>query len=66
MDDLDRDLPPYLRLERPVDGTERSLSKRLEESVSPKVLASELQRGILFEDLLLDVLELGRGIDPEL
>jgi hypothetical protein len=66
MHDLDRDLAPNLRLERPVHGAEGSLSQELEEPVPAQGLTAEVEPDILLEDLLLDVLKLRRRIDPEL
>jgi len=65
VDDLDRDLAPHLRLERPVHCAEASLSQELEEPVPAQGLTAEVERDILPENLLLDVLKLGRWIDPE-
>jgi hypothetical protein len=59
MDNLDRDFPAYLRLERAVYGTEGPLSQQLEHPVPAKGFASELEHRIVREDLLLDALELG-------
>jgi hypothetical protein len=64
-DHLHGDLPPHLRLERPVDGPERALADPFEQPVAPEALAADLEGGILAKDLFLELLELGRGVDPE-
>jgi hypothetical protein len=63
---LDGDLAPDLRLERAVDDAEGAFADALEEPVPSERLASELERRILPQDLLLQPSKFRGGIDPEL
>ena len=66
MDGLDRDLPPDLRLDRPVDDAERALADLIEQPIAAERLALQIEVRVLPEDALVQPSEVGRGVDAEL
>jgi hypothetical protein len=66
VDRLDRHLALDLWLDRSVHGAEGTLADLVEQPVAAQRFAGKLERIVLAQHPLVDVLELSGGIDPEL
>ena len=65
-DDLDRDLAPDVRLDRPVDDAEGAFADPLEQLQPAQRSPRDVESGVLREDLRLEAAQVGGRLQPEL